>query len=110
MSPKWQGSINAPSKRIEKSGSEAQTSSSILPQYNHDGLGSALADHLDHFQIGPLFEFETSVLFEMKDWSRSGEIYYCMKCGPYLIRRRRKDAQFLLGPVGFHLMCATKPQ
>lgn len=48
---------------------------------------------------GLVFEFETSAVFEVTDRHRDGEVFYCMMCGPFLIRRRRVDGQFILTPA-----------
>ena len=45
-----------------------------------------------------LLELETSMLFEWKD-VKHGDVHYCMKCGPFIVRRRRRDSLFYLPPV-----------
>lgn len=46
------------------------------------------------------FEFMTSRVYEQIDKYRDNDVFYCMKCGPYTIVRRRRDSTFILAPVG----------
>ena len=45
------------------------------------------------------FIFETSIIFEKVNQHRDNDVYYCLKCGPVVIWRRRRDSMFILSPV-----------
>lgn len=45
------------------------------------------------------FELDTSKVYEQIIKHRDNDVYYCMKCGPYTIWRRRRDSHFVIYPV-----------